>query len=311
MGKDVAFHNLIMRLVCETRPLLGVSPTVIEFGNQTFRAKGRVFADVRRFLVDNGIAFDSASLDDVEARHVRRDLHRLTEGYYRALGFSAYDSVDVNSQHGSLIMDLNKSIERDYGHETKYDLVTNNGTGEHVFDQCSVFRNAHELTIPGGIMIHCLPCNNYVNHGFFAFNPVFFMDLAAVNEYEILKITIAHSGGYEAGYVSPALTARFPLAGRALSLAELQARVSDRRLRNLLKGYMRKLLGLRANKGPFALEHAVRSLSRRHEKMQVAAVLRKRTGEAFRTPIQGRYGGSNIESEDLRRFYSQEEESGH
>lgn len=303
----MAFHNLIMRLVGETRPLLGDDPTVIEFGNQTFRAKGPVLADVRRFLVENGIAFDAASLDDVEARYARKDLQRLTERYYRALGFAAYDSVDVNSQHGSLIMDLNKSIERDYGHEKKYNLATNNGTGEHIFDQCAVFRNAHELTVPGGIMIHCLPCNNYINHGFFAFSPLFFMDLAAVNEYEILKITIAHSGGYEAGYVSPALTARFPLAGRVLSLAELQARVSDRRLRHLLKGYARKLLGLRVDKGPFPLEHAVRSLSRRHEKMQVVAVLRKRTGEVFRTPIQGRYGGSNIESEDLRRFYRRDD----
>lgn len=91
---------------------------------------------------------------------------------------------------------------------------------------------------------------------------------------------------------------------------ELQARVSDRRLRNLLKGYARKLFGLRVDKGPFPLEHAVRSLSRRHEKMQVVAVLRKRTGEGFRTPIQGRYGGSNIESEDLRRLYSPEDAPG-
>jgi hypothetical protein len=132
------------------------------------------------------------------------------------------------------------------------------------------------------------------------------MDLAAINDYDILKITVGSSAGVEAGYVSPELAAHFDLGGAALSLADLQPRVSDRHLPQYLLGWARKVLGTKLDKGPFALERAVRAISRGHPKTLVSAVLRKRTAEAFRKPIQGRYGGENIESESLRGTYAVE-----
>ena len=70
-------------------------------------------------------------------------------------------------------------------------------------------------------------------------------------------------------------------------------------------------MGAMPVKGPFALERtaraisrAARAISRGHPKTLVSAVLRKRTAEAFCKPIQGRYGGENIESESLRGTYA-------
>lgn len=302
----MAFHNLMIKLVTELRPLLGDAPEAIEFGNQTLRVKGAMLAQVRQFLERNDVAYDTASLGEIERRFGAGDLDRLVEMYFSAIGFASYIAIDVNSRHGSLVMDLNNNFVEGYEFKRQFDLVTNNGTGEHIFDQGAVFRNAHELTKPGGFMIHCLPCNNYINHGFFSFNPILFMDLAAINDYDIVKITVGTSAGVEAGYVSPELAAHFDLGGAALSLADLQPRVSDRHLPQYLYGWARKVLGVKVDKGPFALERAVRALSRTQCKTQVSAVLRKRTAKAFRKPIQGRYGGENIESESLRSTYTAE-----
>jgi len=46
-------------------------------------------------------------------------------------------------------------------------------------------------------MIHVLPFIGYVNHGFFNYPPLFFIDLAAANEYEITKISFCNRDGAE------------------------------------------------------------------------------------------------------------------
>ncbi len=301
----MAFHNLMIKLTAEARVCLAQSsaPTVIELGNQTFRMKGRATLDqAHAFLDAGGIDHRADELKALARRFAAGDRDRLTERYYRAIGFASYAAIDVNARYGSLIMDLNNDLQAHYGFVQQFDLVTNNGTGEHIFDQVAVLKNVHALTRPGGIMIHCLPCNNWINHGFYSFSPIVFLDLAGVNEYEILKITVAENNGTESGFVSDHMPAHFPCIER-LSLTDLQQRVSDRHPRPYLVAWFKNVTGLRRGKGPFPLERAVRRLSNRHPKTSVVAVLRKRTAGEFRKPIQGRYGGANIESAAVRRTY--------
>jgi hypothetical protein len=80
---------------------------------------------------------------------------------------------------GAIIADLNERIDL-----PPVELVTNNGTSEHIFDQRSCFENAHRLCKVDGCMIHVLPFHPWVNHGFFNYNPILFRDLAIANEYE-------------------------------------------------------------------------------------------------------------------------------
>ena len=44
-------------------------------------------------------------------------------------------------------------------------------------------------------MLHVLPFFNYLNHGFFNYNPILFHDLAGANGYEICRLTIATNRG--------------------------------------------------------------------------------------------------------------------
>ena len=48
-----------------------------------------------------------------------------------------------------------------------------------------------------GLMLNILPFIDWVNHGFYNFNPIIFADLAASNSYQILKIALANRNGAE------------------------------------------------------------------------------------------------------------------
>ncbi len=120
-----------------------------------------------------------------------------TKDYFMSVGFKDYKAIDINGAYESFQFDLNKNILETYNFKKKYDLVINNGTGEHVFNQYALFLNFHNLTKVGGIMLNILPFIDWINHGFYNFNPIFFADLAASNNYEILKISLANRDGAE------------------------------------------------------------------------------------------------------------------
>lgn len=136
------------------RNLLPEKPKVIEFGNQ-------------RYTADNE--------------------HETTKGFYESLGFE-YLALDVNENMGAVIVDLNET-----GCLYRADLVTNNGTSEHIFNQAAVFQNAHDMST--GLMIHILPFTPWLNHGFYNYNPILFRDLAFANNYEIVLGAICNRVG--------------------------------------------------------------------------------------------------------------------
>ena len=120
-----------------------------------------------------------------------------TKDFFMALNFSVYHSIDVNNAYGSLPFDLNLDLIEEYKYHEVYDLVINNGTGEHIFNQYSLFKNIHQLCEKGGIMLHILPFIDWINHGFYNYNPIFFADLAASNNYQIIKMALANRNGNE------------------------------------------------------------------------------------------------------------------
>jgi hypothetical protein len=100
------------------------------------------------------------------------------------LGFS-YASIDIDGTPGSIPLDLNFS---DVPSELvgKHHLVTNFGTTEHVANQANAFKIVHDLTAPGGVMMHTLPAQGAFNHGLINYNPKFFWALARANDYRWL-----------------------------------------------------------------------------------------------------------------------------
>ena len=115
-----------------------------------------------------------------------------TYDYFKAIGYDEYSSIDINGAYNSYKFDLNLDIKSEYKFDNQYDLVINTGTGEHVFNQYNLYLNFHNLTKINGIMLNIVPFINWINHGFYNYNPIFFGDLAAANNYKILKLTFAN-----------------------------------------------------------------------------------------------------------------------
>ena len=89
-------------------------------------------------------------------------------------------AIDMNGP-GVLKLDLNGPINL----RRQFGVVLNNGTAEHVFDICNVFRTMHRHCEVGGLMIHEMPFAGWLDHGFYATQPTLFYDLAAANGYAV------------------------------------------------------------------------------------------------------------------------------
>jgi hypothetical protein len=289
----MAFHSLMMQLVADLRPTLARQPSVVELGNQTFKPRPGDFERVTSRLAARNTPFDVALLREIQSRSGDA-LNASTSDYYRALGFASYRTIDVNARYNALVMDLNRDLAEHYGYRETFDLVTNNGTGEHVFNQATVFSNAHALCRVGGVMLHVLPFVNYLNHGFFNYNPILFHDLAAANRYEVCRLSIASNHGLEIGDHD---------AARPLSREEIQERCA---VDGSPKGSLSHLLRLdkpgKRTRRP--LSAALRSVMTAGPNVGVVAALRKTVDEPFQYPIQGMYGGANIADPSLRETYA-------
>lgn len=93
-----------------------------------------------------------------------------------------YFSTDYDAQFETLLLDLNYE-DVPPAHRNRYDLVTNCGTTEHVVNQMNSFRIIHDLTEPGGYMLHDLPWSGMYNHGLFNYKPHLFWRLCQSNYY--------------------------------------------------------------------------------------------------------------------------------
>lgn len=174
----MAYNVLITRLVAATRNDIlskNLSPTVIELGNQTLRTGKLIKKILTGFNIDSNVPLGSV------------------KDYYLALGFKKYLAIDVNTDKDAVAMDLNLDVCEHYNFKEKFDLVTNNGTGEHCFHQYNVFLNTHNLCKPGGYIIHVLPFYRFYDHGFYNFHPNLFVSLATHNQYEIKNLIVASS----------------------------------------------------------------------------------------------------------------------
>ena len=166
-------------------------PSALDLGSQTASIDNRFIENLinQNKIISN---FQKQRLTDLNTRDKFN-----TKDYFISLGFEEYKSIDINGAYGSFQFDLNKDIVNTYNFNEKYDLVINNGTGEHVFNQYSLFLNFHNLTKTNGVMLNILPFIDWINHGFYNFNPIFFADMAASNNYEIIKISLANRNGAE------------------------------------------------------------------------------------------------------------------
>ncbi len=122
--------------------------------------------DIREFARRHGYA---DLLRDMNVRSLFRE--RYAVGDYR--------DCDLNRK-ADLALDLGLPIPESFLDGAL--AVLNAGTIEHVFDVGRAFRNIHQLTRPGGVIIHIAPLTWY-EHGYYNFNPRIFGDVARANAY--------------------------------------------------------------------------------------------------------------------------------
>lgn len=105
--------------------------------------------------------------------------------FYKLFGLGPYASIDVADERATYRLDLSEPVEA----VPEFDVVTNFGTTEHVFNIGEAFRSIHRLTRPGGISLHCVPCFAFINHGFYNIHPNLFVEMACANEYELVDFS--------------------------------------------------------------------------------------------------------------------------
>ncbi|MEA5526326.1 class I SAM-dependent methyltransferase [Nodularia spumigena] len=96
------------------------------------------------------------------------------------LGAKNLSSTDVSSYQGSeIICDLNKDISDSW--YNSYDIIFDGGTLEHLSNFPQSLKNIFNILVDNGIYYFEVPCNNWIDHGFFQFSPTFFEDLCIDN----------------------------------------------------------------------------------------------------------------------------------
>ena len=146
--------------------------------------------------------FRDAPLSNVDRKEIARQFYFSTPrpgertlfvGEYLELTDISYRGIDVCPAPFTDIVDLNReTVPADQ--RQSYDVVLNLGTTEHIVGQINAHRYIHDALKVGGIALHQPPSVGWCNHGYYAYHPRFYRDLAEANGYEILDIWYSQSG---------------------------------------------------------------------------------------------------------------------
>ncbi len=121
------------------------------------------------FCLEDSYKFESTPFGQVE--------------FFKMLGFEIVVSIDIcNKLIPTHLHDMNTIVpESLFG---RYDAILDGGTLEHLFNVPQALENTVKMLKKGGTVIHLLPMNNMVNHGFYQFSPGLFFDFYAANGFK-------------------------------------------------------------------------------------------------------------------------------
>jgi hypothetical protein len=124
---------------------------------------------------------------DLGSQEMSQGIGGSAKDWMEHQGFE-YTSIDFDGKFGALKLDLNVATWSDVPGQP-FDIVTNHGTTEHIFNQSRVFRLMHDLTKVEGMMIHAVPTPKFgPSHGFYFYDETIFDDLKYANNYQILEM---------------------------------------------------------------------------------------------------------------------------
>ena len=242
----------VMTFKCKNILTNEPNPVALDLGSQTSRIDNNF---LKKFLeINSDVSIEMRSNIEQLIKKERFS----TKEYFNAIKFQDYSCIDINGAYESYNFDLNLNIQENYNFHEKFDLVINNGTSEHIFNQSNFFLNFHNLTKLNGLMLNILPFIDWINHGFYNYNPIFFADLAAANGYEILKICL---GNRNAAILN--IDKKF------------QKTIFDQIKPNNNESAFRNIISL--------------AKSKLGENIILVVILKKINEEVFKIPLQGKY----------------------
>ena len=132
----------------------------------------------QQLLMSEAEAFHLSKNYGVETNRLRNE--RYSELLFQMLGASLIDSLDHSDfEKATVIHDLNKSLPDQLA--SKYSVVFDGGTLEHVFNFPQAIKNCMDMLRVGGHFISTTPTNNYCGHGFYQFSPELFFSFSMNN----------------------------------------------------------------------------------------------------------------------------------
>jgi SAM-dependent methyltransferase len=130
-----------------------------------------------------------------EWRGTAHESHLSDVAFFRLLGVAEVHALDCSDFEGATIVhDLNVPVPAALW--SRFDLIVDGGTLEHVFDVRQSLTNIGRMLTPGGRVVHVSPANNWVNHGFYQFSPTLFYDFYAANGFVDLRGYLAEHDPY-------------------------------------------------------------------------------------------------------------------
>ena len=92
------------------------------------------------------------------------------EEFFTTLGAKDVQSLDLSDFEGaSILHDMNETVPEEL--TGQFDLIYDGGTTEHIFDVATCMNNLNSLLAPNGVLVSCVPANNWFAHGFYQFGP--------------------------------------------------------------------------------------------------------------------------------------------
>lgn len=112
--------------------------------------------------------------------------------FFATLGFERCLALDISSYEGAeIVHDLNRADPPAQYHGCA-DLVFDAGTLEHVFHLPNALAALHQLLRVDGLVVHALPSNGYLDHGFYQVSPTLLNDYYRANQYRVVSANVVN-----------------------------------------------------------------------------------------------------------------------
>ncbi|HEY8549729.1 MAG TPA: hypothetical protein VIL35_07240 [Vicinamibacterales bacterium] len=190
-----------------TRFVLEAKRSGVDFGSTATLGRQTLALpaeDLRREARRYGLSALEHALEEVYAAFPYAD------GLLRGLGAERLETIDASDYEGaSIVLDMNGPVPATLA--SRFSLIVDGGTLEHIFDVPQAFRNVAAMLRVGGHFVSVNGTNNFMGHGFYQFSPeLFFRVLCPENGFELetLILTETHRDSYWFEAADPAQVRR-------------------------------------------------------------------------------------------------------